>query len=310
MGRPKQSDNSGSFRTLQLRPDAGEMIKPAEAIEITGIEGLTLQDRRVWNGLIANAFGPELGNDNHEFAIDLAELRGSHMGNERIEVSIERLMKTIARWRKPNGSVSRFQLLGGNNIEDPRRPRGVMTYRFDRELVTILRDSASFGKLEIAVMAAFSSKYALALYEYTARRVNLSTRFTQEMSIEELRDMLGVGRDQLAAFGNLKQRAITPAVQEVNSWAPFNVEVDVRKTGQRVTGVVLTWCYKERAKRAALRQELEKSKVGRRARMDGEAETVVLLDGETGGRGSPIFVAACNHPRLGLQLSPMSALIE
>ena len=39
MGRPKQSDNSGSFRTLQLRPDAGEMIKPAEAIEITGIEG-------------------------------------------------------------------------------------------------------------------------------------------------------------------------------------------------------------------------------------------------------------------------------
>jgi plasmid replication initiation protein len=267
------------LRTLDVQADPGQMIKPSEAIEITGIEGLTLQDRRTWNALMANAFGRELGEPDRDFVIELSALRGSHMGNERVEDSIERLMKTIARWRKPDGSISRFQLLGGNNMEDPKRSRGTLTYRFDKELSAILRDSATFGKLEIAVMAAFSSKYALALYEWCARRVNLTGRWNEELTVEAFRDVLGVGKDQLKAFGNLKQRAIVPAVQEVNAWAPFNVEVGVRKVGQRVAGVIVSWRYKSKDHRAKLYEELEKSKIGRKARMSGVTETVVVLRG-------------------------------
>lgn len=273
--RPGDPAAERPLQTLSVQPDPGQMIKPTEAIEITGIEGLTLQDRRVWNSLIAKAFGPAMGEDNREFSIDVSELRGSHMGNDRIEDSIERLMKTIARWRKPDGSVSRFQLLGGNNMEDPKRAWGVLTYRFDKDLVAILRDSSTFGKLEIAVMASFSSKYALALYEYTARRVHLAGKWQEELSVSAFRDLMGVGAGQLQAFGNLKQRAIVPAVREVCALAPFTVEVTYRKEGQRVIGIVLSWMPKTREKREALRQELEKSKVGRKARMAGVVDTIV-----------------------------------
>ena len=186
-------------------------------------------------------------------------------------------MKTIARCKMPDGSITRFQLLGGNNMGDPTRPRGELTYSFDKRLIAAVKDSISFGKLEIAVMAAFSSKYALALYEHVARRVNLRNRFSEEYSVEELREILDVQPGQLKAFGNFKQRAITPALEEVNLWAPFNVSLAYKKTGQRVTHVSLHWIWKDREQRKATFAELEKSKVGRRARTQGLQETVVVL---------------------------------
>lgn len=277
-GKP---DLHRNFRTLDLKPEEGQMIKPAETIDIVDVEGLTLQDRRVWNELISNAFGPKLGEDERDFTIDLTPLRANHNSNERLDESIERLMKTIARCRMPDGSVTRFQLLGGNNMGDASRPRGVMTYSFDKRLIEVLRDSVTFGKLELSVMAAFSSKYALAIYEHLSRRVNLKNVWQQEYTLEEFRDVLGVGEGQLKAFGNLKQRAIKPALEEVNYWAPFTVTISYKKRGQRVVGIILAWHYKNRENRAKVRAELERSKHGRKARMGGLTETVVVLQTDT-----------------------------
>lgn len=271
-----------NWRTLDLIPVAGEMIKPAEAIDIVGVEDLTLHDRRLWNALIANAFGAELKEDGRDFRIALSELRCNHNGNDRIDETVERLMRTIARLRQPNGSVTRFQLLGGNNMGDPTRPRGELTYSFDRRFTEALRDSTLFGKLEIQVMAAFSSKYALALYEHMTRRVNLRNRWLEEYTVDQFREVLGVGPKQLVAFGNFKQRAIVPALTEVNSWAPFSIQIAYKKTGQRVTGVVVHWLQKGRDERARVRAELEKSKHGRKARMRGVTETVGVVQSGTG----------------------------
>lgn len=276
-GKP---DHRRNFRTLDLKPQEGQMIKPAETIDIVDVEGLTLQDRRVWNELIANAFGPKMGEDERDFTIDLAPLRANHNSNERLDESIERLMKTIARCRMPNGSVTRFQLLGGNNMGDASRPRGVMTYSFDKRLVEVLRDSVTFGKLELSVMAAFSSKYALAIYEHLSRRVNQKHVWQEEYTLEEFRAVLGVAEGQLKAFGNLKQRAIKPALEEVNYWAPFTVTISYKKRGQRVVGILLAWHYKDRENRARVQAELEKSRHGRKARMGGLTETVVILQAD------------------------------
>lgn len=266
------------YRTLDLKPDHGEMIKPSETIDVVFADGLTLNDRRCWNALIANAFGPDMRDESRDFRIDLAELRKNHNGNERVEDTIERLMKTVARCKMPNGSITRFQLLGGNNMGDPMRPRGELTYRFDKDLIAAVKDSISFGKLEIAVMAAFNSKYALALYEHVSRRINLRHMMGEEYSIDEFRQILDVQPNQLKAFGNLKQRAIAPALKEVNLWAPFRLSIAYKKTGQRVTNIALSWCWKDRAGREAARMELEKSKVGRKARTAGIKETIVVLE--------------------------------
>jgi len=268
------------MRTLDLKPQHGEMLKPAEAIDIVGIEGLTLADKRSWNTLIANAFGPELREDDKDFHIPLAELRANHNGNERVDDTIERLMKTIARCRMPDGSVTRFALLGGNNMGDPMRPRGELTYSFDKRLVAMLKDSTMFGKLELVVMAAFSSKYSLAFYEHMSRVVNLRHVWQKEYTVDEFRDVLGVGKTQLKAFGNLKQRAIVPAMTEYNAWASHTVSLAYKKTGQRVTKIIVSWTPKSGESRRAIREELERSKHGRKARMAGITETVVVLQSD------------------------------
>ncbi|WP_420013904.1 replication initiation protein [Tateyamaria sp.] len=266
-----------SYGTLDQKAGLGEMIKPAETIDIVGVEGLTLQDKRIWNALIANAHGPEMRQQDRDYKIDLTPLRSNHNGNERVEDSIERLMKTIAVCHMPNGSVTRFQLLGGNNMGDPMRPRGELTYTFDKRLIAVLSESVSFGKLEISVMAAFNSKYALALYEHISRRINLKHHFMKEYTIDDFRDVLGVGKTQLKAFGNLKQRAIMPALEEVNYWAPFRVHLTMKKTGQRVTSINMSWHLKDKEGRAKARAELDKSRDGRKARMKGIEESIVIL---------------------------------
>lgn len=269
--------STNQLKTLDLKPDHGEMIKPSETIDVAFAEGLSLNDRRCWNALIANAFGPDMRDEERDFRIDLSLLRQGHNGNERVEDTIEKLMKTVARCRMPNGSVTRFQLLGGNNMGDPMRPRGELTYSFDKRLIEAVRDSISFGKLEIAVMAAFNSKYALALYEHVSRRINLRHVFSEEYTVAEFREILDVQPTQLKAFGNFKQRAIAPALTEVNQWAPFRLTISYKKTGQRVTSIVVNWCWKDREGRAAAREELEKCKVGRKIRAENLKETVVIL---------------------------------
>lgn len=273
------SARSGTpFLTLDLKPSHGEMIKPAETIDIVGIEGLTLQDQRVWNALLDNAHGPDMREVDRDFTIDLNPLRSNHNSNERVEDTIERLMKTIAVCKMPNGSVSRFQLLGGNNMGDPNRPRGELTYRFDKALIEILSVSSTFGKLDLPVMDAFTSKYALALYEHVSRRKNLKHVFMQEYTVEEFREVLRVGKSQLKAFGNFKQRAIVPALEEVNQWASFTLRLSYKKTGQRVTALVLHWIPKGSDEKKKIFAELQRPKVGRRARRERLVETIVSLN--------------------------------
>src|SRR6056297_1057403 len=174
---PKRKDNERSLRTLDLTPEPGEMLKPAELIDIDGATGLTLHARRLYNQLIAHAFGPDMGEEGREWTIPLADLRGSHKSNEHVAESIVALMKTIVTVRLTDGRTRRVQLLGGNDMGEEDRKHGTLTYSFDPKLVPILRESSVFGKLELAVIHAFTTKYGLALYEALARRVRLNGRF-------------------------------------------------------------------------------------------------------------------------------------
>lgn len=250
------------------------MLKPAETVDIVGTEPLTLEDRRVFNKLVANAHGPKMGVPGEEFTISLHDLREAHKGNERMAESIERLMKTVVRYRC-GSTVRRFQLLGGNDMGDSDRSRGYLTYSFDKRLVELLDNSTMFAKLEIAVIAAFSSKYALALYEHVARRINLKHKFMEEYTVEEFREILGVPEGRLSAFGSFKQKAIDPALEEVNGLADFNVYMAAKRTGKRISHVSLSWCWKDPEAREAVRLELGRVKLGRRDRLRGTSEGIV-----------------------------------
>lgn len=272
--RPK-SYSSKRPTTLSLSPGYGEMLKPAELIDISGATGLSLAARRLYNTLIAHAFGPELGQEGQEFVIEIAELRGAHDSNDRLEDSLLALMKTIVTVALPDGGTRRVALLGGNDLDSPTRRRGTLTYSFDKRLVPLLRDSTVFGKLELAVMHSFSTKYALALYEALSRRVRLSNIFNETFDLDAFRDLLGVPDDKLKSYGSLNQRAIQPALAEINAMASFGCEIRPKKTGRKVTAVKVFWWQKSTEDLKLAYAELQRPRVGRKARIHGQAEPVV-----------------------------------
>ena len=204
LARPKTNNK----RTLDVNPNIGELVKPAELIEFKGASKLTLADRRLFNVLLRQAFGPDLGTDNRRFEIAVADLRETHESNDRLVQSIEALMTTVVTIGRTDGSTDRVQLLGWNNLSDPKRKRGNLKYSIPPELALLLKDSTVFAKLELEVLRAFTSKYALALYEAVARRVRLKHIFTERFSLEDFRELLSVEHDKLTTFGNLNQYAI------------------------------------------------------------------------------------------------------
>lgn len=221
------------------------MVKPAELIEIKGAARLTLANRRLFNLLLQNAFGPSLGTENRHFEILLSELRDSHESNDRLVQSVEALMTTVVTIKRTDGSTDRVQLLGWNNLSDPKRKRGAFKYAIPPELALLLRDSTVFAKLELEALRSFTSKYALALYEAIARRVRFRKIKSKVFSLDEIRELLGVEPDKLESFGNLNQYAIKPAVAEVNKLSEFSVSAEPQKIGRRVTAVLLKWDTKK-----------------------------------------------------------------
>ena len=90
-------------KTHELTAYGAEMIKPNELIEIKGSGPLTLQDRRIFNVLLNNAWGKSIINHGEVFTIDTAELKETDQKNQRLKRSLRRLMTTVIVAVKDNG---------------------------------------------------------------------------------------------------------------------------------------------------------------------------------------------------------------
>jgi Initiator Rep protein, WH2/Initiator Replication protein, WH1 len=263
------------YKTRQARPSEGSMVKPGELIDFVEMSPLLLSDRRIYNLLIAHAWDqidqpvthvlPKRSLANH-----------AHESTDRVGDSVERLMAAIVRTYveidgKP--AIQRAQLLGSTT--EARAPDGLLYYRFSEEMRAIIRDSNIFARLHKDLILHLSSKYSLALYELCKRRVNLDNKWSEEFTVERFRGLLGVGPETLPAFKSLNQRAIQPAVAEVNLLCDFGCKVEPIVTGRKVVKIKLSWWRKNPDELKAAYRELEAAKVGRRARSTGAAESIV-----------------------------------
>jgi hypothetical protein len=263
------------YRTLEARPTESSLIKPGELVDLVEMTPLTLNDRRIYNQLLAHAW--ERITQPVEHVIAKRELRGSHNANDRLGDSIERLMAAIVKVRVVRGgerAVERVQLLGSNTEHES--PDGMLRYEFPARLRAIITESTVFARLQKEVMFALSSKYALALYEMVQKRGNMAIKSQEDFALGEFRELLGVPRGKLPLWGNLYQRALCPALREVNALSDFSIELDPLKTGRRVTGVRLRWARKEQAEVSGVLAELRRPKLGRRARLEGTVEAVAF----------------------------------
>ncbi len=269
------SELTDKRRTKDVAPRRGEMVKPSEIIGISGIEGWSLSDRRTWNLLLVNAWGDRLEDPAADFRIPLHELRGLHDSNDRIRPCLERLQTTLLRARMPDGMTRTVQMLGATDMDDEDREDGVLRYDFHPKLVPLLRDSEVYARMQLKVLAAFTSKYALSLYEVVSARINMR-KVEERIDLLTLRQWLGVDQGKLARWPDLNRFALQPAVQEVNGLSPYAVTAEPIRRGRKVIEVKLTWAKKapfSPAEKAAAR-EVNRMRVGRRARVGGQDETI------------------------------------
>ncbi len=273
------TEPSTRLRTIEVEPDDYSLIKPGELVDIIELSPLTLQDRRIYNLLILNAWESII--EPKEHLIRKNELRGSHNVNKRVDDSLKRLMGAVAEVKiervgpdtgKSETFIRRVQLLG--TTDEAIKSNGVVYYTFPANLRAIIKNSTQFARLQKEVMYSFSSKYALALYEIVQKRGNLKYKTSEEFPLEKFRALLGVEDGKLEQFKSFKQRAIDQAVLEVNGLGEYGCKIEPIYTGRKVTAVRLSWWAKNLDEKKAALTELRYSRVGRRARLTGAVEKV------------------------------------
>jgi len=265
--------NKKPYPTIKAQTSVSTMVKPGELVDIVETTPLTLADRRIYNLLIENAW--DKIDQPVEHLIAKRKLRGSHNVNFRVNESIERLMATIIQIRVTKTgepAIKRIQLLG-SNVEHERHD-GMLYYKFPNELREIIKESRVFARLQKDVMFAFTSKYALALYEMVQKRGNLREKFYEDFTIEEMRGLLGVPRGKLPRVANLFQSAIKPAVKEVTALSDYGVKIEPITEGRRVVKLRLNWWKKDINGLKKAFAELQRCKVGRKARINGTVEPI------------------------------------
>lgn len=267
-------------KTLQIKPNPGEMIKPRELIEIRKSGSLTLDDRRVFNLLIQNAWGESLGDANHAHVIKTSDLQITYNNNSQIRACLKRLRNTEVTIVKPNGDYIDIPLISTTKVNTTKN-HGTVTYYLAPFMSEVINNSNVFAILETEVMYAFGSKYALSLYENLCRRVNLKHVHTEYLSIEDLRNILSVEDNKLLQMKNLKAFALEPAVKEVNALAPFSVKILPSYQGKKIVGFQMGWFQKELTEKQQAFAEVKRPKVGRKARINGTAVYTVEEHNET-----------------------------
>nr|WP_015060833.1 replication initiation protein [Paracoccus haeundaensis]AFD62203.1 Rep [Paracoccus haeundaensis] len=130
---------------------------------------------------------------------------------------------------------------------------------------------------------ALSSKYSILLFQHVASLVNLDHVTSKTFTVSEMRAVLGVPDEKLKRWTHLNRDAIQPAIAEINQTSRLTLTATPRKVGRTVASVTIAWEEKPLEAKKETRRELDGSKVGRKARRDGTAESPVRAFPETGG---------------------------
>jgi len=119
-------------------------------------------------------------------------------------------------------------------------------FEFSPAMRRVIADSTHWAAVSRRAVLSFESRYSLRLYLFLSLRANLR-KVSEELSLDDLREMLGVPVNALPRWQDVKRRALDPAVAEINQLAGFHAAHTPIKRGRRVVGVRLAWGLKGRA---------------------------------------------------------------
>lgn len=138
-------------------------------------------------------------------------------------------------------------------IEKPYidKQSGLIRVKLDEDMKPfLLQLKQNFTQYELFWTMNFKSKYSIRLYELvkSLHYSGLGT-YTKEFELEELKQDLGA--ETYKTYQAFKSRALTPAIEEVNTYSDKTVDFYPLKHGRRVEKIRLTISTKPVAGRMA-----------------------------------------------------------
>lgn len=260
--------------------------KAGELIEITGAHALTSSDRAILNLLYQHAHNSgRLTEENAEWEIPISSLGYTrHELNDHVRLCLLRLMRVVVQVPRFDAKTGEPRVVLTPLFEffdlsaNAGKANATVRYGVPKKLRPVLATSQRWGRIKAEVVCSMTSKYAMALYELVQLRAGMD-RCIEKFPIDRFRDLLGVPPDKLTRGPDFERRVIGPAIVEVNGLSDMSVKIDLERRHARapVTAVVLVWWKKEGAEFQEAVRERNRSKVGRMARLRGEAEDAKVV---------------------------------
>jgi len=100
-----------------------------------------------------------------------------------------------------------------------------------------------FTKYQLEHVSKMSSIYAIRIYEILAQH-QFKNKKEVKISILDLREKLQI-EDKYPKFANIKQKVITPAIEQINKYSNFNAEYFPIKKSRKVDAILFKFSFKE-----------------------------------------------------------------
>ena len=270
-----------AIRTLRGDPDA--IVEAGEMVDMRFPAGgrMSLRGAKLFH-LLIQAAGVDVA-EPVTHRVTLASLNETfHLTLPELIQLIDELHTTTIKLRLTDTKGRRFTksgpILADMEREDESQQQAELRFEFSNTLRKVVANSNHWAVISKRAVLAFESRYALRLYTVLSLRAGLR-KTSEEYTVDELREVLGVPAEKLMDWKSLRRRALEPAISEVNQLAGFYAGFAPIKRGRKIVGVALTWGLKDNQAKAEAMKELERSKIGRKARREGRIEMVTLEEG-------------------------------
>jgi hypothetical protein len=175
----------------------------------------------------------------------------------------------------------------------------LITWTFGSTFRRMARDSNHWAILDRQTVFHLTSKYSVLLFQHISSLTNLKHVTSKTFTIPELRAMFGVPDAKHKRFAELNRWTLQPAIAEISQLSRLTLTATIHKIGRTAASVEIAW--EVRPDPTETKRELDRPKVGRKARRNGTTETPVLSFPEHGSiRDTPTWdkIARDNAPKL------------
>ncbi|MEK5081047.1 replication initiation protein [Solibacillus sp. FSL W7-1436] len=246
-------------------------------IEASFSDPLTIQEQRILYAVISNIPSPEFVKENGQYVLDehgkkiisnrieslppfevplkdLAKAIGiKEMEYDVIKSLSRKFMSKVIEIDSPDGSFEHLQWLFNSKYV---AGTGKIIIELSPKLYPYLLNlTDNFASVNLGTLMKFKCKYTSRLYLLLEQWGKVSHK---EFTPDELRGILGVAYEEvkgkkvykLANYTHLKQRALTPAIEEINKHTNFKIEMIESVNGRKVVSIKFKITNKDKPKKS------------------------------------------------------------